>query len=679
MRFRLMLFTIAFLACPPMFNRTAAQSLTFPQVDSPVLHRDHVEKCGQYVEAILASSYRTMGFQIPDDHWKTIRDLLYPRPYTIEEYATVKANAGRNQLTNLASNIASSYHPMIEPPKRTSIRQNQLAALSQVPSYQFLVLLSVYVDPAKESWYVPMLREVGEKTLREHPLRGDDARILVSLGRFLPMLGEPVLNHLFDAWEPAGGMDRWCREYLIALAHYRAGATGMSGRVGRDTAVREFALAEPHLLAAHRLAPSRPEPAAILGVIAGFRGETVGGKSMAEWFDASFRAGFDHPKTIALARDVLEIDPDGADRALMNFALSGAASEQWETRVPWEIIDIVRTIDGRRRDYRIYQMPGLWTIAQQMTGEGAASASRFVEEETLLQFVMEAAIGAREWEAAVEAVHGWSLHHDAQSYAPEDDLVETRSATRRPRYSERIFPHLTDRADELREADELVRDGKDEEALAIYRKVLESGIDHPYGRAFVANRIVRLVGELLYADGQWVSLQFEPGLPGWSLRGYFHQSVSDDGWLTMEPTDIRGNGNLEPLVAPAVPYEVEGEFKYERGSSDPVELRHELLSWGNSTQGAAVRISLGDQPTLRFHIGRENSDPQALAITPGVHRFHYRVEPNRLILTIDNREFVSEVPESGPTLRPTLRFLLNTQEGEETVAYRNIRLRQLPQ
>jgi hypothetical protein len=276
-----------------------------------------------------------------------------------------------------------------------------------------------------------------------------------------------------------------------------------------------LAAARRSLVESWRLRPDRPEPAAaMIRVAMG----AAAGDSPRLWFDRAVGARLDHipayTNLIIALRTRWGADPG----ALVNFARECAETGRFDTDVPFMAYRAVEQSDADRKEE---------TLPREGSSKDVPSAYREEPVYRLVATVLERYRrqpgGGRRWQwwASLEAI----VAYKAGRYAEARNLVDLVGgrleaiewdAVVEPQMEGRIQAFASAKGEELLRAEDLYRQGRSGEALALYRSA-RTAVPPP-ALAYVDGRITSAAMEVALQAGQTVAFLPSPGMAGWTPK-----------------------------------------------------------------------------------------------------------------------------------------------------------------
>ncbi|MBI2477835.1 MAG: DUF4034 domain-containing protein [Planctomycetia bacterium] len=209
-------------------------------------------------------------------------------------------------------------------------------------------------------------------------------------------------------------------QYYLHLAwHYRgSGTVQFVTPDGWQKFGQYLPIAGKHLTHAWRLRPDLPHAAAIMVTIA-----TAGGDpetSAREWFDRAVYAVMDWDQAYRTYVDSLLPRCGGSHRALIAFGKECAASQRYDTQVPYTLFSIIQTIEhGADGDAKIFENPQAYAVLAPML-EGYRDSPKSSERWKKWATVNYALISARtghfeDARRVLDSIDAETLKENAQS------------------------------------------------------------------------------------------------------------------------------------------------------------------------------------------------------------------------------------------------------------------------
>lgn len=190
--------------------------------------------------------------------------------------------------------------------------------------------------------------------------------LLNSSGEHIDSMRTKINRHIGGT--EAKGVSPWMSNMMWGVYHVNAAwvaRTAAEAREVREDQWKAFdehlSKAVEHLLAAHELHPDRPEAAAWMIVVTmPTRNEKRGGRNDREWFAEAIRAEFDHPMAYRQMRLALSPRWGGSFEELIKFGSECAATDRFDTKVPFEFVEAVEQVCTEVRHYELMRVPEVW-------------------------------------------------------------------------------------------------------------------------------------------------------------------------------------------------------------------------------------------------------------------------------------------------------------------------------
>ncbi len=366
-------------------------------------------------------------------------------------------------------------------------------------------------------------------------------------------------QRLYEAVAAQKGADPWVVEmvggihHLTAAWHYRG--RGLAHTVPED-GWKKFGehsdLARKHLAKAWELRPDLPEAAAYMIRLTMGSGPVESGETIRTWFDRAVEAQFDYEPAYERYLWALSRRWGGSVEEQYQFGLECLQTNRFDTTVPQQFYWAVHMITWREG------RPDFWSE------EGAYEKLR-----TLFEAVLKEPSMARSHDAwrTIYAGAAWRTGH----YDDAKRMFDAVGDGLRTEFLEEPFGVSADHAraetlaatgplgDSVRKAEELYRDGRTAEALAIFERLSTDGLNELPGR-HIKDRVAMLRIERDLAKGEWVNLLPGPDFAGW--EGETEQwRVSPDGPLELMPGEL-DTVQLTCRAEIGERYEIRSEFEF---------------------------------------------------------------------------------------------------------------------
>ncbi|MCA9145454.1 MAG: hypothetical protein H6823_22465 [Planctomycetaceae bacterium] len=373
-------------------------------------------------------------------------------------------------------------------------------------------------------------------------------------------------KRLLDACLKIPQVDPWFKhmavgQYYLNLAwHYRG-----SGTVQHVTpdGWKKFGQYLPisgrHLTHAWRLRPDLPHAAATMVTIAKAGGDPE--TSTREWFDRAVYATMDWDFAYVSYIDSLLPRWGGSHRALIAFGKECAASQRYDTRVPYTLFSIIQTIeDGADGNAKIFDNPQAYAaLAPMLEGYRDSPLSRepWKKWATVNYGLLSARTGYFEAaRKAIDSVDAETLKANAQSRIKHQFLRNLAYAATGPakeQVKQLIAKKLLDgHADEV-----AIREMKD--LLAAARKL----DTHEYAVRYFDELNTMITWREKFLGGDWVTLTFSENTDGWNFlsRGA-DKTVESENTIVLSSRKI-GTGGIvmESLMQFHPPFEIEADIE----------------------------------------------------------------------------------------------------------------------
>ncbi len=442
-------------------------------------------------------------------------------------------------------------------------------------------------------------------------------------------------------------IDRCTFHTVVGIYHIRAAWDARGPGLGHTVTdegwagfARHLEQAREHLTEAYRLDPARPEAATQMITVA-MGGYAAEGQDERYWFDRAVAAQMDWASAYSKFTYALRPRWGGSHQAMYAFALECAATERYDTEVPFELINaLIRIEDDESFDHRFWRERDVYQHAAQVLA-GYSSQPERAPRST--------------WYKSHLAMFAWACgrYNDARTLAEElgdelDEEVLARIRTTPQRVVSDSIAFSSTIAHLIREGDAALGIDEARTALLAFGEAKANAKNDEALNALLTDRMVTAARYARFLDDDWVKLTFEDGLPGWH--------VHKGAWHSSETNQIKGGPTREGLLllsrAPVGPrFELRGiidtsklinrntnntsilfQYRDDLDRSDWLSFQifhREKRAWIGyrywKVQGDYV--PLGDRRVSLFEFHLQNWDNQAVLHINGQQVFAGRLRP----------------------------------------------------
>ncbi|MHB8957626.1 MAG: hypothetical protein ACYC4U_32085 [Pirellulaceae bacterium] len=277
------------------------------------------------------------------------------------------------------------------------------------------------------------------------------------------------------------------------------------------------------LLAAWQSDPHAPEPAVELITVA-MAGATPPDQGPRYWFDRAVSAEYDCIRAYQLYRQTLLPRWGGSIEQLYAFGNECLATQRFDSRVPWEFFEIVKTIaTDFHGDREFFERPGVYEDLAKMIDGYLAQAGGPESQDWNRNFAVAVAWRCKRWEEGRRYAGQISGGPNTDAFSRvnvEPELALGEIDARTGEWSQK-----------LGEAETLFIGGKYDLAADAYRALLATMPESQPAAGFVRDGLRN--AEILerFRAGEWIDVL--PDLHGsqWTV-GAGDWTVDDEGWLT---------------------------------------------------------------------------------------------------------------------------------------------------
>jgi hypothetical protein len=401
--------------------------------------------------------------------------------------------------------------------------------------------------------------------------------------------------------------DPWMLHILTAEYHWHAGweARGHAflykvTKEGQEAFDREIPKAAEHFIAAWKLEKNFPEAASrMIGVaMCGFAPE---GDERA-WFNRATAAQFDYAHAYSSMFIALLPRWGGSHRQMFEFGLDCAATQRYDTDVPWKLVEAVEAIERDDRDVNMDRTTQVWSRA------GVYEKVR----EVCSTYAKEAADDDdRRWYRSYLAGVAWQMGEYQESGQIVVEMGEKihRGAIQRTGLLPQRMTGAFDAASGPHAA--IVKQGEDAArhrdyaaALKAYEELATKLVDPAPGATWVRNRIAELKWKIAFEAGEPVNLMpADDKLAGWYPLGgawkrdgaYFYGANTSSGLTILcggdfgKRFELTGRVEMDPnaalpevSVGPIIAWTTGGPLHqvYLRKRAQAVVMRRNTWVWG---------------------------------------------------------------------------------------------------
>lgn len=447
-------------------------------------------------------------------------DPLIQYCYSVSLLTSGDCTNGENVLATATKKLLASKYPVV----RQRFAATRLAYLYRAQGFKRQADFEACRDQALD---------LTVKSLQDGSYAPDEQRIFIM--HLIPDWTDLFLDRqeqLYRSINNLAGLDPWLQHMVAGIYHFtvasKARGGGWAHRVtdeGWAGYAAGVAEARKHFVAAWQLHPEYPEAAARMVSVA--NGDQVDAPDM--WFARATQAQFDYIPAYRNYMFTLWPRWGGSHKAMLEFGLACLRTRRFDTAVPLQYFqtlqDIANDVEGAGT--ALWSSPAIWEHLQQLY-------SGYIQCEAR-------PLGKSVYQGNYAAI-AWRTGHYSIARQLLDDLgdkIQTGIFVRdfNVAYLEaraQIYAYTSRYADDLKKADQLVKDHRDEEASIAYQGLLSKGSDSNV--VFCARQsLEKLQHDHALARGAWLPLKPGKDLKGWTVHSG-EWKVEDDGALVGEST-----------------------------------------------------------------------------------------------------------------------------------------------
>ncbi|HEX8522623.1 MAG TPA: hypothetical protein VF669_10235 [Tepidisphaeraceae bacterium] len=331
---------------------------------------------------------------------------------------------------------------------------------------------------------------------------------------------------------------------------WEARGTGVAGTVTQDgwrVFYQELEKARDEFTAAWKLRPDYPEAAADMITVAMAVGPHIG-EDQRKWFDRAVAAQPDYQSIYDQYFNALLPRWGGSYPQMYNLGLEGAQTERYDTLLPWQLVDAAERIAKDTGSYQYYSVPGVY---DKVTG--------------VLQTYAKRSPTTRDanWFRSYEAALAWRTAHYDEARKILDQVgqdVHEETFARWNTLPKLAIGHAyamsSPIAATLQEAEKSAAAGKYDDALAKYKEISQKLPPTDRAHQFTNSRTKQLDWLKQFDSGNWVDLQPDKEMTGWSsIRGSWHVAKDralaavNEGWGLQAACDVTTFGTKFDMEA----------------------------------------------------------------------------------------------------------------------------------
>ncbi len=259
-------------------------------------------------------------------------------------------------------------------------------------------------------------------------------------------------------------------------------------------------------------APTRPEPATSMIVVAMTSDEGMPNE-MRMWFDRAVEAQLDHSKAYYNLLNGMMPRWGGTHEQMYEFGLECAATDRYDTDVPYILCDAVWRIvkdDHNALGARYLQQPGVYENVRKVCKQYIERSDRGESYRDWWKTVWLAfAYHAERWDEAKPLLEELESNLDADAlgrFPLNADEVEIA-----------VRFHSSPHSEAIQAAFDAASDGDRDEAIARLKELVDERQLHPLVENRVRSRLTGLQHEMAFAGGKPLDLSTAQGLDGWAV------------------------------------------------------------------------------------------------------------------------------------------------------------------
>ncbi|HXD00568.1 MAG TPA: DUF4339 domain-containing protein [Verrucomicrobiae bacterium] len=447
---------------------------------------------------------------------------------------------------------------------------------------------------------------------------------------------------------------------------------------GREGFIINLAAARKACSRAWALDPSLPmAPSEMIQVAEGDSGI----EEMRMWFDRTVMAQIDYPAAWSTMRNGLRPRWYGSLEAMLEFGVTAANTDRFDTVVPGEFMGSVRDIEIDQQGPRtgaIYGNPEVWLYVQRVCEGYLATPLSAAEAEKWRSRYAVAAYLARQYRVARSQLEflNWKLAASERlDWGVDLSLM-----------NQEVAAHTSPNADNVAAA-EAARDRGDlDQALNLYNQILAEQRIGPRVRQFARARAASLDTEIHLKTGEWVDFMPDPtnnltwsfvmGQPVFPTNGVVEVDGSPGGHALYSRVRVGRN------------FEVKGDFEFSKSvfgehraglvmGMPEFDSKHGDWDW----YGFQIRQAMNGEQTASFSVGWSTSTvTNRVVLHEGINSFTFRLQGDRCSATVNGRPVFINQEAPGPIKASDKGFLLGLGAYDwmqEIVSYQNIQVRKI--
>ena len=514
------------------------------------------------------------------------------------------------------------------------------------------------------------------------------------------------INQEKEIWEPAVKAkdeihpwlwNLWAGNYHIDLGwHFRG--TGFAYKVtpeGWEKLHENLKLAEEHLEEAYRLLPDAPEAASrMISVAKTSRTEL----SPREWFDRAVAAQFDYMPAYDALLNCLLPRWGGSYEAMLDFGKECAATNRFDTSVPWLMIVVIegagKDIDAMRSHSdppklgaleaeEIWRRNGHYDLARPVLLGYAAEPNSPLDKQFVQTLHLWIAVNAASWGDGPSMAEAREL-----ADALGDDYVPTVLSSRgsRPKFMvSRIYAMTGPAAADCVRGDRMIYPPENREIPGVRKQAFdlyvqaEKETNDPRAAVYFKARKAELEVDLNLEAGGWVDIVFEPEFTAW----YHHAGE----WTWEDERTVVGASKaggplflrLNLFSQPPLEFEFDMEQLPTGRQQSPLGLRiGRVAGFNDSTRRG--RMFWANPGTGEGGITECPAYPKYMAIEKKMDKkrhMHVRVWPDHHEFYIDGKSCEYVPPTTFDAARPYVLGSMPWIVGTSKARFSNLRIRKL--
>ena len=580
--------------------------------------------------------------------------------------ALLNSGDGANGETVLAAatqKLLASKYPVV----RQRFAATRLAYLYRAQGFKRQADFDAWRDRALE---------LTVKSLQDGSYGADEQRIFFM--HLIPDWTDLFLDRqeqLYRSTASLAGLDPWLQHMVAGLYHselaYKARGGGWGYRVtdeGWAGYTAGLAEARKHFVPAWQLHPEYPEAAArMISVANGDRGDAPD-----VWFTRATRAQFDYIPAYRNYMFTLWPRWGGSHKAMLEFGLACLMTWRFDTAVPLQYFqtleDMVNDVEGAGT--ALWSSPAIWEHLQQLYLGYIQCETRPMEK-----WVYQTDYAAIAWRTGHYSVARQIL--DELGTKIQAGIFVRDFNVSYPEARAEIYAFTGALAEDLKKADLLVKDHRDEEAMAAYRGFVADASDSNV--VFCARqRLEKLQHDHALSRGAWLPLKPGKDLKGWTVHSG-NWKVEDDGAIVGESTaqgllmvcdqllaeNMEIRGEVEFISTP-YKYKTNAGIVVGYGNHKPRECFSCLFYQAEAEARIGAKIAVSYRTAKPATVATQNT-------------FLVRIENNKLSLKVNNSSVFDKADMEDYEIKEPLRLGLcgNYWYPSVIVRFKNIEVRVL--